>query len=137
MTQHKVAEAATLVGITRSTLFRHIREGRVTSTISNDGDKVVDTSELIRVYGELQPAQKAHSTPCDRPTLKETQRGSDVTIAVLEAKLEAAEAQLTEMREREAKYLELIAAQSLKLIEQRREERHEEKAKRSWLNFWV
>ena len=137
MTQHKVAEAATLVGITRSTLFRHIREGRVTSTLSNDGDKIVDTSELIRVYGELQPAQKSHSTPCDRPTPKEVQRVSDVTVAVLEAKLEAAEAQIAEMKEREAKYLDLIAAQTMKLIEQRREDRHEEKAKRSWLNFWL
>ena len=137
MTQHKVAEAATLVGITRSTLFRHIREGRVTSTLSNDGDKIVDTAELIRVYGELQPAPKAHSAHCDKPTPKEAQIVSAVALAVLEAKLEAAEAQLAEMREREAKYLELIASQTMKLIEQRKEDRHAEKAKRSWLNFWV
>jgi hypothetical protein len=137
MTQHKVAEAATLVGITRSTLFRHIREGRVTSTLSNDGDKIVDTSELIRVYGELHPAPKAHSAHCDKPTPKEAHSSSAVTVAVLEAKLEAAEAQLAEMREREAKYLDLIAAQSLKLIEKRIEHGNVEKAKRSWLNFWV
>lgn len=39
-----------MVGLTQNTLYRHIREGKLSK--SNTG-KGIDTTELIRVYGEI------------------------------------------------------------------------------------
>lgn len=54
MTQLSVREAATRVGITRQTLFKYIRQGKLSATIGKNGQKQVDISELLRVFGELQ-----------------------------------------------------------------------------------
>mgnify|MGYP003393586183 CR=1 FL=1 len=45
-----VKEAANLVSKSDITLYRHIKQGK----LSKDHNGKIDTSELIRVYGELQ-----------------------------------------------------------------------------------
>ena len=54
MTQLTVREAADKVGVTRQTIFKYIRQGKLSATLSRDGQKQIDVSELIRVFGELQ-----------------------------------------------------------------------------------
>ncbi len=49
-----VRQAAQHVGITRQTMFRHIKQGKVSATVAHDGELRVDTAELLRVYGALQ-----------------------------------------------------------------------------------
>lgn len=41
-------------GKARSSLYRDMAKGRVSYRTEADGGRVVDTSELIRVYGELR-----------------------------------------------------------------------------------
>ena len=48
-----VSEAAKLTGVARQTINRHIRSGKL-SAVHKNGKKVIDTSELIRVYGEIK-----------------------------------------------------------------------------------
>lgn len=52
-----VAEAAKLVGITRQQLYKRYlntdKDDRLTSTKNNAGVILVDTAELIRVFGEI------------------------------------------------------------------------------------
>ncbi|MBN3859952.1 hypothetical protein GKC56_05465 [Neisseriaceae bacterium PsAf] len=50
-----IQEAGSLTGKSIKTLYRHIDNGKLTATLDENGIKVVDTSELIRVYGELNP----------------------------------------------------------------------------------
>lgn len=45
-----VKKSSEMVGLTQNTLYRHIREGKLSK--SNTG-KGIDTTELIRVYGEI------------------------------------------------------------------------------------
>ena len=45
-----VSEASRLVGISRATMYRKLKEGAVSRV--NDGK--IDTSELVRVFGELK-----------------------------------------------------------------------------------
>ena len=54
MTQVTISEAARRVGIARSTLLRHIKNGKVSKVIGKDGKPWLDTSELLRVYGDLK-----------------------------------------------------------------------------------
>ncbi len=49
-----LSQAAVSVGISRTTLYQHIKKGKLSVTLNRDSQKVVDTSELIRVYGELK-----------------------------------------------------------------------------------
>ncbi|MDN3554354.1 hypothetical protein QWY74_12970 [Halomonas almeriensis] len=49
---------ATLYGLHRSTLYEAVDKGRVTAQVNGKGQKVLDLSEMIRVYGE-PPGQTA------------------------------------------------------------------------------
>lgn len=49
-----VRQATELTGKARSSLYRDMAKGRVSYRSEADGGRVLETSELIRVYGELR-----------------------------------------------------------------------------------
>ncbi|MGJ0580197.1 MerR family transcriptional regulator [Xenorhabdus bovienii] len=50
-----ISEAARLTGKARSTLHKYIKQGRLsTTTDQNTGNKSIDTSELVRVFGGIK-----------------------------------------------------------------------------------
>lgn len=55
MTSVSISEAARLTGKTRDTLHRHIKTGKLSalSDSNRQGARLIDVSELIRVYGPL------------------------------------------------------------------------------------
>lgn len=55
MAKVNLSKAALLAGKNRTTIWRHINTGRLSIERDRDGNPMVDTSELIRVYGELRP----------------------------------------------------------------------------------
>lgn len=56
MAWHSVAQAQALTGKSRRTLYRDMAAGRVSWRTNADGKRELETTELLRVYGELQPA---------------------------------------------------------------------------------
>ncbi|MGR3436652.1 MAG: hypothetical protein ACU0CO_17485 [Shimia sp.] len=95
MAQVNLTQGAKLAGISRSTLNRHIKEGRLSKGIGPDGKPCVETSELQRVYEALSHAK----TPRDAPV---TQHGTAIETAeikVLQVELEATKERLDEMRQ--------------------------------------
>lgn len=52
MPELNLSQAAKLYGKSRMTLHRHCGSGRITSRLSDDGQRLIDLSELIRAYGE-------------------------------------------------------------------------------------
>ena len=50
--QHNLTEASELVGINRTTIWRHIKRGLVSASMDSLGKSTIETSELIRVYGQ-------------------------------------------------------------------------------------
>lgn len=52
-----VRQATELTGKARSSLYRDMAKGRVSYRTEADGGRVMETSELIRVYGELRPGE--------------------------------------------------------------------------------
>ena len=56
MAWHSVAQAQALTGKSRRTLYRDMAAGRVSWRNNADGKRELETTELLRVYGELQPA---------------------------------------------------------------------------------
>jgi hypothetical protein len=74
MAQHPIAEAASLVNRDRRTLYKDIKRGRLTATTSATGERQVETSELIRVYGNLLAFEATQATVAraQKPTALET-----------------------------------------------------------------
>jgi hypothetical protein len=56
MAWHSVAQAQALTGKSRRTLYRDMAAGSVSWRTNADGKRELETTELLRVYGELQPA---------------------------------------------------------------------------------
>lgn len=63
MTKISVSEAARLYGKDRKTLYRHINKGRLSAGPVEDGVRLIDMSELIRVYGEPPASNATGATP--------------------------------------------------------------------------
>ena len=73
-------QAAKTAGIARSTLYRAIRNGRISVVSQLDGSKKMDTSELQRVFGPLQ-----HTTEPIR------QHDASQDVALLQVRIDALE----------------------------------------------
>ena len=54
MAKLNITQAAKTAGIAKGTLYNHIKQGKVSVEVDDKGGKVIDTSELQRVYGELK-----------------------------------------------------------------------------------
>ena len=63
MTKLTIGRMANLYGLHRSTLHEAVAKGRVTSGLDGKGQKVIDLSEMIRVYGEPPGSTRHFPTP--------------------------------------------------------------------------
>ena len=66
MAKLTIGRMAKLYGLHRSTVHEAVARGRVTAGLDGKGQKVIDLSEMIRVYGEPE------GLPLHRPTLDPT-----------------------------------------------------------------
>lgn len=105
MAKLSVREAAYRVGVTRQTLFKYIRQGKVSATLGHDGQKQIDVTELIRAFGELQPDTVTSGDSSDRRPLSPAPVNTTTTALQLElermkAQLQFKEAELALAKER-------------------------------------
>ncbi len=61
-----LSQAAQAAGITRRTLYNHVKQGKVTVSRDGKNNPVVDVSELIRVYGNVNLPEKQIPTVSHR-----------------------------------------------------------------------
>lgn len=97
MAKVTISDAARRVGIARSTLLRHIKNGKVSKVVGKDGKPSLDTSELLRVYGDLKVVDVGdtiatlHRNPITlHDGAGERYTEKDIEIATLRAELKAA-----------------------------------------------
>lgn len=109
--QLTVSEAAQRVGVSRQTIFKAIKQGKLSATLSHDGVKQVNVAELLRVYGRLLSPDEVTQNQVN----KKRQSTSEVATATLQLELERAKfviaqrefeleqlrSRMEEMRERE------------------------------------
>jgi len=63
MALHSVTEAAKMAGVTRRTIYRYLKSGKLSAAVTGDDNTQMETSELLRVFGSLsQPEAKEVST---------------------------------------------------------------------------
>ena len=63
MASHSVTEAAKLAGVTRRTIYRHIKAGKLSASVTGGDNTVIETSELLRVYGVLSQPEPEKVSP--------------------------------------------------------------------------
>lgn len=88
-----IGRMAKMYGLHRSTLYEAVEKGRVTAGFDGKGQRVIDLSEMIRVYGEPpgQPGKPdTHPTPspdttptADTQALLEELRGMRAELVAL------------------------------------------------------
>lgn len=66
-TQLTVSDAAAHVGVTRQTIFKQIKAGKLSATTNRKGHKQINVVELMRVYGELQSPEQVAQSRVNRP----------------------------------------------------------------------
>lgn len=103
MSQLSIAEAARLTGKDRRTIERQMKNGRLSYTTNAAGARVLDTSELIRVFGSLSIKDSGNVVQTEnaaRHGMPYHDDGQEVTA--LRVRLAAADAENAALKERVA-----------------------------------
>lgn len=120
MALHTVQEAQALTGKSRRTLYRDMAAGRLSWVSEGDSSRRLETSELIRAYGELKPlAQPEAGKTAHGDTALGTQ-----DAALIMAELKALREEVAELR------------QAMRLIEHKPEPAQPVTAKDKPLPWW-
>jgi hypothetical protein len=117
-----LADAAKAAGCSRQHLYRLVSKGKLSAVLRADGTRGIDTSELLRVFGQLaQPATGEVTGDSRLGDNRRQQVTAPVTgrLEVMEVELRAAQdalrvadERLREAQAREERLLELVAAQT-------------------------
>ena len=71
-THLNMSQAAQAAGITRRTLYNHVKQGKVTALRDKKNNTVIDVSELIRAYGNVSLPVKKIPTVTHRENTQES-----------------------------------------------------------------
>lgn len=120
-----VSQAARLAGISRQHLYRKfIKTGKISVGTGFKGEPLIDTSEILRVFGVLHGDSlvDGQKLQCDTD---EKHSGDSVLLAELQVRLQLAEAENRALRERiedKEKHLDDVR-QALRLLEDKSEKK--------------
>ena len=123
MAKLNLTQAAKAAGIARGTLYKHIDEGKISCQLDDKGKRVIDTSELMRVYGEIKQPETNSERSEERPIEhKETQEETEIT-EVLRERIKDLEKQVEDLRQdkevsskRESELLDIVKQQQTLLL---------------------
>jgi len=131
-TQLNMSQAAQAAGITRRTLYNHVKQGKVTTSRDKKNNPIIDVSELIRAYGNVSLPVKKIPTVTHRENTQENfsseqlqtmqKEIAELKLAVmhmLEDKT-ARESERKQYEEERRKYQEEISTLNQKLEQERK-----------------
>ena len=95
--------AAQAAGVNRSTMIRALKNGRLSATNNEMGERCIDTAELMRVFGPLKADAQAHAHPLPMQAI-----GVDALVEVLQEQLRHATEREQQGRERELRLLAML-----------------------------
>ena len=113
--KHSISQAAKLANVARTTLYDAIRSGKIATETDGRGRKLIDTAELLRVFGELHADGLPHNETLQPRTLPTTPTHTPTAVLEekikgLEALLAARDAELSAYREREQRLMQLLGS---------------------------
>ncbi len=109
-----LTEAAKLAGVSRTTLYSKLKNGILSESKDRHGNRQVDTSELLRVFGELKAEQPA-TCPLDvqvdavlHPVDVQNGQSEHGLIAALREQIDLLKAQLADAKQREGELMDML-----------------------------
>lgn len=97
--------AAKMVGVSRATFYRHIDEKSISTEQDDNGNKVIDIAELVRVYGNklktLEDVERADKAKKKKGDINQDSDNVSTELELMREKLQSLETE----RERERKQL--------------------------------
>jgi AcrR family transcriptional regulator len=109
-------EAAQAANVTRQTVYRHAKSGKLSTVIRDDGTKGVDTSELSRVFGTLRDPETVTKTRNTETRDSNQRQALQGELEATQRALRIAETALSQAVDRETRLMELLERQT-RLIE--------------------
>ena len=97
MPTHTITESAELAKVSRRTIQRYVKSGKLSAQKDRHGNPKIDTAELMRVFGQL-------SHPAKKKVVKKSQ-----SIAVTHNEIESLQSQLETLTKLVEKQSEQIA----------------------------
>lgn len=128
-----ITQAAKLAGLARSQLYsQYIKRGVISVTRDSRGKPVIDTAELMRVFGAIRLPDLETVGQDTSPPLR-TEQDSSTIIEMLKAQLHEANVREAEAKEREQFYQQQIAelTHTMKRLEYKPTDRP-----RRWWQWW-
>ncbi|MCG9134821.1 hypothetical protein J5I95_24450 [Candidatus Poribacteria bacterium] len=128
MAKVSVSAAVKLTGIPKSSLYRDISTGKVSATTDDRDKKVIDTAELVRVYGKIKAPRHPDNGNAGTPKWDDlgqngnsrkaeksnTDDANHKIIAVLEQQVAQLKAHVENATQRETKLIEMLTAEQEK-----------------------
>lgn len=126
MAKFAIADAANRAGVERTTIYRKMNKGEISAEIDAHGNKVIDASELLRVYPDakvidgpatvappLPPVEKLQTATGEatRGLLREVEIRNE-KIDDMKRRIEALEADKSDLRSERDRLLKVIEEQS-------------------------
>ena len=115
MSKLTLTEAVKVISVSQATLYRDLKKGKVSFETNGKDRRLIDVSELERVYGELKtPEQSEKGSENTADTINDTSQNVSLTnndnqnkIAMLETQVRELKDQITAEREEKTKLLDL------------------------------
>lgn len=122
-----ISEAIKLAGVSRATFYRYMDTGKISIQVNGAGKKSVETSEIIRVFGEASKRPEKISAD----NLKQSVQIENVLVKqenqYLKETLNRLERELEQTKEREKRAEERLDAVLLRLSSNEQKEAPREK----------
>ena len=103
--------ASRAAGVGRSTIVRALKSGRLSATTNEQGERVIDTSELVRVFGSLKGTGYPSEQVVDSRGIDQNDDMVTLLREQLTAALEREKQTFEQGREREARLLALLESE--------------------------
>ena len=151
MSQLNMTKAAKAAGISRNTLYKKVKKGVISVTQDRDGNRVIDTGELLRVFGELKEVTGGDVHGIRNHQQQVTFKGDTVNsggdanglgvvdvlqsqVKDLQSMVERMQGEIDQSREREGRLLSLLETRLLtnqKAPESKRDKKSKKKGKKN------
>ena len=107
-----ISKAAELAGVSRATVHRHLKKGKLSKVRQPDGSPGIDTSELLRHFGELKGEQDV-IVQSVAPDISENTQLLQQRITLVERENQLLRHELDSAHEREHELLGLLKTKLL------------------------
>lgn len=97
-----------MVGLSRKTLYAHIKQGKVSAQSDSDGEKVIDQAELLRVYGLQLKTPVDSEKDTDTDTVTDQVKSADAELEKYKQHVRALVASNKSLREQNAMLKQLV-----------------------------